>query len=238
MQQADYQPKSIESRTNGPESTKTTEKAPERVGEWPRLLTKKFLAIQFDCYERGRINIRKFRAYVLTTEVLEKAGIDPETAYSIHTKTFNAIQSMSLTKILRVFCLVCMILFSGSLSAQKKEVYPYSGSIQVQKDTIYPNISTPWPNDPDTTYMTDTTAGLVVIMDSTIRMQMIKPGQYAYQSVVGLIVLDAIMVRYYMRIMSAKTGFTDPVERSRRFFLITGEPVREEKILMFKTANK
>ncbi len=218
MQQADYQPKSIERPTNGPESTKTTEKAPERVGEWPRLLTKKFLAIQFDCYERGRINIRKFRAYVLTTEVLEKAGIDPETAYSIHTKTFNAIQSMSLTKILRVFCLVCMILFSGSISAQ--------------------SVAAPAPIKMDTTITTDTTAGLVVVMDSTIRMQMVEKGKYMYQSVVGLIVLDAKMIRTYIKVVSAKNGTSDPVEQSRRFFLVTGEPLREDKILMFKTANK
>lgn len=232
MQSADFQHKSIESAPNGLQSVKTTEKVPERVGEWPALLTKKFLAIQFDCFSNGRIDIRKFRLYVLTPEVLDQAGIDQSLAYSRNLKTFNAIQSMKLSKIFRGLCLASILFITGSIQAQT----------QTPK-TNFPLQFTPAPTilqsaDVDSIAKRDTTLGLVVLMDSTIRMQQIGRGQYAYQSVVGLIVLEARMIQEYKSLVSGKDGKGQPVETGRRFFLITGEPLREDKILMFKTLQK
>lgn len=74
---------------------------PKRVGEdWPKLLTKKWLAVHFGCWTGQAICRRRFRAHVLTPEVLELAGIPQEVAYSIKTKTFDVLQSAALQKVL------------------------------------------------------------------------------------------------------------------------------------------
>lgn len=73
----------------------------ERVGEdWPKLLSKKWLAIHFDCWTGQAICRRRFRQHVLTPEVLKLAGIPETVAYSIKTKTFDVLQSAALTKVL------------------------------------------------------------------------------------------------------------------------------------------
>jgi hypothetical protein len=73
----------------------------ERVGEdWPKLLTKKWLAVYFGCWTGQAICRRRFRAHVLTPEVLKRAGIPETVAYSINTKTFDVLQSAALTKVL------------------------------------------------------------------------------------------------------------------------------------------
>lgn len=79
----------------------STEKLPTRVGEdWPKLLTKKWLAVHFGCFNGREICRRRFRRHVLTAEVLAAAGISEAVAFSRSTKTFDVIQSQALTRIL------------------------------------------------------------------------------------------------------------------------------------------
>lgn len=107
---AAYQPKYIDYlREKQPfmfkTETVTTETQDSRPNTeaWPLLLTKKFLAIRFGCWSDSRQTIltKRFRARVLTPEVLHRAGIDPEVAYSCSCKEFDALQSQRLTQILR-----------------------------------------------------------------------------------------------------------------------------------------
>lgn len=91
-----------------PFETKTVHSVPEspifreNTEGWPPLLTKKFLACYFGCWSESRQTIltKRFRSKVLTPEVLQRAGISLEYAYSRSCKEFDAVESIKLTQIL------------------------------------------------------------------------------------------------------------------------------------------
>lgn len=208
---------------------KSTEKAAERVGEeWPPLLSKKWLAVHFGCLKNdGTINRQKFRTHVLNSEVLKMAGISIEKAYSVSTKTFNAIDSMSLTKILRGFCFAILMAVTVPLPAQNGTVAtpvstissrPFNGPVQVTEKTFR-----------------DTLMGQAVVADSTVRMVDVG-GAYQYQKVLSTIVVDSYMVREYMyRVRSDDGSSEGPIEAGNKFYLLTGAQIDPKRIMVFKT---
>ena len=203
--------------------SKSTEKSAERVGEdWPPLLSKKWLAVHFGCLKSdGTINRQKFRTHVLSAQVLELAGISIEKAYSVSTKTFNAIESMSLTKILRGFCFAILLSFTVPLSAQLAE----------QDLTL----AIPDPIPFIEKSLRDTLMGQAVVADSTVRMVDVG-GAYQYQKVMSTIVVDSYMVReYFYRVRSDNGAAEGPIEAGNKFYLITGAQIDPKKIMVFKT---
>jgi len=208
--------------------TKSTENPQERVGEpWPRLLSKKYLAIHFECWTNNRINNKRFRRYVLTPEVLQEAGIPQDEAYSQSLKTFNAVQSMKLIQIL-FRPLVFLLLAASTLGAQTP-IEPISQPIhQFKTDTFQ--------NGADY-FLRDTIPGMAVVTDSMVRMVYTgQSGLYRYQSVLSTIVVDALMVQEYRMVVRGDTGISDPVDLSRRFFFLTGGKLDPKRILLFKQA--
>lgn len=207
--------------------TKSTENPPERVGEpWPKLLSKKFLAIQFQCWSNNRINTQRFRRLVLTPEVLQAAGIPPEIAYSQTVKTFNAVQSMNLLKVLNPI-IALLLLAVSTTSAQTPAPAPTSEPIhQFKTDTV---------KNGNDYVLRDTIPGLAVVTDSMVRMVYTgQSGLYKYQSVMSTIVVDALMVQEYRILVSGPTGVGDPREVSRRFFFLTGGTIDPKRIVLFK----
>jgi len=206
--------------------TKSTENPKERVGEpWPRLLSKKYLAIHFECWTNNRINNKRFRRYVLTPEVLQEAGIPQDEAYSQSLKTFNAVQSMKLIQIL-FRPLVFLLLAAYTLGAQTP-IEPISKPIHQFKTDTFQN-----GND---YFLRDTIPGLAVVTDSMVRMVYTgQSGLYKYQSVMSTIVVDALMVQEYRVLVSGPTGEGDPINVSRRFFFLTGGTIDPKRIVLFK----
>lgn len=200
------------------EPAKTTKNQPERVGEdWPPLLTKKWLAIHFGCFNGREILRRRFRAQVLTPEVLQRAGISEEHAYSRSTRTFTATQSLMLTKILRGFCLAAFLLNTSISIAQTSETptVKYSGD----------------------KFVLDTIHGQAMLTDSIIQMKQVGSA-FQYQKVLSTIVVDAYLVKQYRFLVRAIDGGTEPFDLSQSFHLLTGGLIDPNRILIFKTQDK
>lgn len=197
---------------------KNTQNAPERVGDvWPPLLTKKWLAIYYGCWDGSKVCYKRFRRQVLTPEVLEKAGISQKIAYSVSTKTFNAIDSMLLTKVLRGFCLIAVLMLANAATAQTPLDFTYS------RDTI----------------LRDTFPGMAMVTDSTVRMVSTKrTGEYRYESVLGTVCVEAIMVKEYRYLVKANDGGLDPFDIGQKFFLITGGEIDPKRLFIFKQHEK
>ena len=229
MENVDYQsfnPNNLKGHSNTDHGPKPTNRPDERVGEtMPLLLSKKWLAIHFECWTNNRINNKRFRRYVLTPEVLQQAGIPQEEAYSQSLKTFNAVQSMKLIQIL-FRPLVFLLLAAYTLGAQT----PIEPIHQFKTDTFQ--------NGADGNYfLRDTIPGMAVVTDSMVRMVYTgQSGLYRYQSVLSTIVVDALMVQEYRLVVRGDTGISDPVDLSRRFFFLTGGKLDPKRILLFKQA--
>ena len=230
MENVEYQSfktKQTEGHSNTDQGPKPTNRTPERVGEpWPKLLSKKFLAIQFQCWTNNRINTQRFRRYVLTPEVLQKAGIPEKEAYSQTVKTFNAVQSMNLLKVLNPI-IALLLLAVSTISAQTPAPAPISEPIhQFKTDTV---------KNGNDYVLRDTIPGLAVVTDSMVRMVYTgQSGLYKYQSVMSTICVDALMVQEYRVLVSGATGVGDPREVSRRFFFLTGGTIDPKRIVLFK----
>lgn len=219
MQDIDFLPVAPQNAPFLGKTEKTTKKPPEVEveGEWPRLLSKKWLAIHYDCWNGKEVLWRRFRSHVLTKDVLEKAGIDPEYAYSRHCKTFNAIDSLMLTKILRGFCLLLTLMAFGTAQAQTMSTPKYS------RDT----------------FVHDTIPGYAMLSDSMVRMVEAGPnGQYRFEKVLSTVVVDAYMVKSFRFLVRASDGGTDPFDTSQSFHLLTGGMIDPNRILIFKTKSK
>lgn len=197
----------------------TTQKPPEeRVGEeWPRLLSKKWIAIHFGCYNGQNVLWRRFRSHVLTPEVLQNAGIDQDFAYSRHCKTFNAIQSMKLTQILRGFCFLAFLLTTTFSTAQTgtSTTVEYSGD----------------------KFVNDTIPGMAMITDSIIRMVQVGTG-FRYEKVLTGIVVDAYMVKQHRFLVRSSDGGHEPFDLTQSFHLLTGGLIDPKRIMIFKQSPK
>lgn len=195
-------------------TAKPTQSTGSRVGEdWPPLLSKKWLAIYFGCWTNKGVCSKRLRSKVLTPEVLSEAGIPEDVGYSRNTRSFNAIQSMRLTQILRGFCLIAL-LFCASISTAQNSV-KYSGD----------------------TFVRDTFPGIAVISDSTIRMIVYGTG-FRYEKVLSSIVIDAYMVKEYRYLVRATDGGTEPFDLTQTFHLLTGGIIDPRRILIFKQHGK
>lgn len=95
----------------------------ERVGEGiPPLLTKKFLAVHFGCWSGGKVR-RRFWSKVLTDDVLDEAEIDRGWAMSWHCKTFSAVQSARLKRILFPVAIVLLPALGLAQAAVPTEMF-------------------------------------------------------------------------------------------------------------------
>lgn len=204
---------------NGADAQKITQKTPELVErEWPKLLTKKFLAIEFGCWNGHSIIRRRFRNHVLTPEVLQRAGISPEVAYSRSTKTFSALDSIMLTKVLRGFCLASF-LFISLISPAQTEVQ----KLKYRGDTI----------------IMDTIPGLAMLADSSIRMVATgRAGEYRYENVLAPIVVEARMVKQYRYLVRASDGQTEPFDYTQQFYFLSGGLIDPKRLLIFTQNQK
>lgn len=220
-------PNAIPGHQNTP-NPQNSQKAAERVGEdWPPLLSKKWLAIHFGCWNGTTIARKRFRSQVLTPEVLEKAGIPQERAYSVSTKTFNVIDSMKLTLVLRGFCLIAALFVANTANAQNNLQL-----LTAQSDPAKPI----YLRD---TILRDTFPGLAMVTDSTVRMVSTKiPGTYRYEAVLGTVCVEAIMIKDYRYLVRAEDGGLDPFDLGQRFFFLTGGQIDPKRIVIFKQYDK
>lgn len=218
MQNVDVQSNTLQLAPNVVQVSKSIENPPSRVGEaWPPILEKKWLAIHFGCWN-GREISRRFRTKVLTPEVLQKAGISQEFAYSRNCKSFDVIQSIMLTKILRGFCLIAFLLTSTITIAQTA-----APAVKYSRDT----------------FLLDTLPGQAMITDSIVRMVTAGPtGEYRFEQVLSTVVVDAICVKKYRFLVRASDGGTDPFDMAQSFFLLTGGLIDPNRILIFKQYQK
>lgn len=65
-------------------------------------MTKKWLAAAFGCMNAGGVDYRRLYRYVLTPEILSDAGIKPGEIRHKGCKTFTAIQSDALARVLNL----------------------------------------------------------------------------------------------------------------------------------------
>jgi hypothetical protein len=228
MEKVDYQQftERIERKAYQTPSAEKTTNRTDRVGEdWPPLLSKKWLAARFGCLmANGQINRRRFRALVLTEEVLERAGIPVEFANSKNCKTFNAIHSMQLTTILRGFCLALLLSISCTVTAQYLTVADPSNPVT---PPVTPPVHVPY------TAVFDTMPGTMVVSDSIIRMVQVRPGEYKYQAVLSTIVFDGFMVKEFQAPTSGTLG--NPKLMGHRFYHKEWGLVDPKRVLLFKT---
>lgn len=228
MELLDNQSKRVQVGHTGHQNPKTTQNPPNGVGEgWPPLLTKKWLAIHFGCWNGKRISYKQLRRQVLTKSVLSEAGIPEDYAYSVSTRTFNAIYSMKLTQVLRGFCLLSVLLLANAANAQNSKTSDFTlavpDKVQYAKDTI----------------LRDTIPGLAMVTDSLVRMVSTKrPGEYRYEAVLGTVCLEAIMVKEYRYLVRANDGGLDPFDLGQRFFFLTGGQIDPKRIVIFKQYDK
>lgn len=221
-------------------SQKATHSLPGRVGEeWPRLLTKKFLAGYFGC---SHTNGKRFRTLVLPPEVLEAAGIAPEVAYNQSTKTFNVIDSMKLTKILRGFCLISMLILTEKVIAQTGSITPappqsiVTPAVGTGTNIVNPLLPTvKYSRD---SFLRDTIPGLAVVTDSIIRMVQAPAGAYKYEKVMSTVVVSALWVKEFRYLVRASDGGTDPFDSTQRFFFLSGGQIDPNRIIIFKQDPK
>lgn len=233
MQNSDYQSFELETSqkgTNAPHAGKPTHRPPGGVGEeWPALLSKKWLAARYQCImANGSINRRRFRMLVLTEEVLTRAGIPMELAYSRSTKTFNAIHSMSLTKILRGFCLALLLTITYTATAQTVANVPPANAPVV----LIPPVHVPV-TDLAAYTIYDTIPGTLVVSDSTIRMIQVRPGEYKYQAVLSTIVFSGYMVKEVQ--IEAGEKSRAPKLLGHRFYHEAWGMIDPKRVLLFKT---
>lgn len=226
MEKIDYQQftERIERKAYQTPSAEKPTNRTNRVGEdWPPLLSKKWLAARFGCLmANGQINRRRFRALVLTEEVLERAGIPVEFANSKNCKTFNAIHSMQLTTILRGFCLALLLSISCTVTAQTVA--------NVHAQTVSNSVTAePLPY----TAVFDTMPGTMVVSDSIIRMIQVRPGEYKYQAVLSTIVFEGFMVKEFQAPTSGTLG--NPKLMGHRFYHKEWGLVDPKRVLLFKT---
>jgi len=200
------------------EINETTQKPPNGVGEeWPRLLTKKWLAIHFGCHNGSEILRHRFRSQVLTAEVIQRAGISEERAYSRNTRTFTAIESRMLTQILRGFCLIAL-LFVSTISTAQTDTAP---TVKYSADK----------------YVYDTIPGVAMITDSIIRMVQDGNG-FRYEKVMSTIVVDAFLLKQFRFLVRASDGGTEPFDMQQSFHLLTGGRIDPNRIILFKQSEK
>ena len=202
--------------TNDP---KSTQKA--GVGEdWPKLLTKKFLASHYGC---SSTNGKRFRTSVLSPEILEAAEIPLEIAYSPKLKTFNVKQSQKLTKLLRGFCLAAILLFSS------KQVYSQNAVSSTFADL------NPLKYSVDSIKI-DSIWGQCIISDSIVRMVSIGPtGEMRFEKVLSIIVVDVLYTKEHRLLVRASDGLTDPWEDKHLFYFLPSMGIIDQnRILLFK----
>jgi hypothetical protein len=233
MQGIDYQTsmeKVERNTTQTPNPSKVTDRASNGVGEWPPLLTKKWLAAHYGCLlANGSINLRRFRAQVLTAEVLQRAGIPPEIAYSRSTKTFNAIYSMSLTTILRGFCLAFLLTITATATAQTVATVPATLAPITVTDPV---VTRPVHVPVAVTTILDTLPGVMVVSDSIIRMVQDPNGSYRYQRVLSTLVFDGWMVKEFQLTAGTQGG---QKLLGHRFYHEKWGIVDPKRVLLFKT---
>lgn len=235
MQGIDYQTFTEKVERNTPQmpnAEKPTNRPGNGVGEWPPLLTKKWLAAHYGCLlANGSINLRRFRAQVLTIEVLERANIPPEIAYSRSTRTFNAIYSMSLTTILRGFCLALLLSITATATAQTVATVPANPApITITGSSGI--ISVPAP----VTTILDTLPGVMVVSDSIIRMVQDPNGSYRYQQVLSTLVFDGYMIKEFeMPVAPDGRTLGNPKLIGHRFYHAKWGLVDPKRVLLFKT---
>lgn len=198
-------------------SPKPTNKLPNGVGEdWPRLLSKKWLAGYYGC---SSTNGKRFRNSVLSPEILQQAEIPLEIAYSPKLKTFNVNDSRKLTQLLRGFCLASSLFFAHHGNTQT-----------VQKVAV--------PDPPK--YLLDTTRidsvfGQCIISDSIVRMVEIGPtGEMRFEKVMSTIVVDALYTKRSRILVRASDGGTDSEEKHIFYFLPRMGIIDPNRILLFK----
>lgn len=214
-----------------PNTDKATNRPGNGVGEWPPLLTKKWLAAHYGCLlANGSINLRRFRAQVLTKEVLQRAGIPPEIAYSRSTRTFNAIYSMSLTTILRGFCLALLLSITATATAQTLATIPAKPAPITVTD---PDVTLPVHVPVTVTTILDTLPGVMVVSDSIIRMVQDPNGSYRYQQVLSTLVFDGFMVKEFQLPDGRTVG--NPKLIGHRFYHAKWGLVDPKRVLLFKT---
>ncbi len=230
MELLDNQRKSAQVGHTGHQNPKTTQNPPNGVGEgWPPLLTKKWLAIYFGCWNGTKVCYKQFRRMVLTPEVLEKAGIPQERAYSVSTKTFNAIDSLMLTKVLRGFCLISVLMLANAANAQTSKTADFTALPAVPQKMQYAR----------DTILRDTIPGLAMVTDSTVRMVSTKvPGTYRYESVLSTVCVEAVMIKEFRYLVRANDGGLDPFDLGQRFFFLTGGQIDPKRIVIFKQYEK
>lgn len=219
-----------------PNTEKPTNRPGNGVGEWPPLLTKKWLAAHYGCLlANGSINLRRFRAQVLTIEVLERANIPPEIAYSRSTRTFNAIYSMSLTTILRGFCLALLLSITATATAQTLATVPAKPAPITVTD---PDVTLPVhiPIPAQVTTILDTLPGVMVVSDSIIRMVQDPNGSYRYQQVLSTLVFDGYMIKEFeMPVAPDGRSLGNPKLIGHRFYHAKWGLVDPKRVLLFKT---
>lgn len=211
-----------------PQTSKTTEKVGERVGEeWPPILTKKWLANFYGFVSpKGAIAYRQFRKHVLTKELLERAGISPEIAYSPKTRMFSAIESMNIKKILAPAFVAFFA--TASMAQQTKTTFSPTQNISIGKGSFARD-----------TFAFDTIPGVVIYQDSMIRMVAGESqGSYRYQNVSSTLVLDAWLIRKYRYLVKAENGGLEPFDLTQSFHFPSGALIDERRILLFKASPK
>lgn len=205
-------------------NTTKEQKTTQKVGvgeEWPKLLTKKFLAGHFGC---SSTNGKRFRTSVLSPEILEAAEIPLEIAYSPKLKTFNVKQSQKLTQILRGFCLASIVIFSQQVYSQKS----------VSETSSLANLN-PVKYSLDTTKI-DSIWGQCIISDSIVRMVSIGPtGEMRFEKVLSTIVVDVLYTKERRLLVRASDGLTDPIEDKHLFYFLPSMGIIDQnRILLFK----
>lgn len=194
------------------------------VGEdWPRLLTKKFLASYFGC---SSTNGKRFRTSVLSPEILEAAEIPLDIAYSSKLKTFNVKQSQKLTKLLRGLCLAAIILFSQQVHSQKSgsETYGLANLVPAGIKSYVDSIKI------------DSIWGQCIISDSIVRMVSIgATGEMRFEKVLSTIVVDVLYTKEHRLLVRASDGLTDPWEDKHLFYFLPSMGIIDQnRILLFK----
>ncbi len=103
MQDIDFLRQPAESSDNMIVSEKPSQSLHNGVGESSRiLLTKKYLAVFFGCTNSRGVDYKRLYRHVLTAEVLEKAGIQECEIRKQSHKTFTALQSSALMRVLNL----------------------------------------------------------------------------------------------------------------------------------------
>lgn len=140
---------------------------------------------------------------------------------------------MILTKILRGFCFIALLL-TATLDANAQHPKYQTKGVTASTRTVLE--SQDYTRD---TFVFDTIPGQAMITDSIVRMVSTGPtGQYRFENVLSTIVVDAVMVKEYRFLVKGSDGSTDPFDFAQTFFFLTGGKIDPRRILIFKQDAK